>query len=95
MSLNIDLEVTKDARSQVVIDEVNGSELSGRGTGDLRIEINTRGKFNMFGDYTIDNGIYNFRYGGIINKPFNILKGGTISWSGNPYEANLNVTGIK
>lgn len=94
VSLNIDLEVTKDARAQVVIDEVNGSELSGRGTGDLRIEINTRGKFNMFGDYKIDNGIYNFRYGGIINKPFNILKGGTISWSGNPYEANLNVTAV-
>ena len=94
VSLNIDLEVTKDAKAQIVIDEINGSELSGRGLGDLRIEINTNGKFAMFGDYTIDNGIYNFKYGGLINKPFSILKGGTISWSGNPYEANLNVTAV-
>ena len=94
VSLNIDLEVTKDAKAQIVIDEVNGSELSGRGLGDLKIEINTNGKFAMFGDYTIDNGVYNFKYGGIINKPFVILKGGTISWSGNPYEANLNVTAV-
>lgn len=94
VSLNLELEVTKDAKAQVVIDEVNGSELSGRGTGDLQIEINTNGKFSMFGDYTIDQGIYNFKYGGIINKPFNILRGGTISWSGNPFEANLNVTAI-
>ena len=94
VSLNIDLEVTKDAKAQIVIDEINGSELSGRGLGDLKIEINTNGKFAMFGDYTIDNGVYNFKYGGIINKPFIILKGGTISWSGNPYEANLNVTAV-
>lgn len=94
VSLNINLEVTKDAVAQVVIDEVNGSELKGSGTGDLRIEINTRGKFNMFGDFTIDNGFYNFKYGGVINKPFTILKGGTISWNGSPYEANLNVTAV-
>ncbi len=48
----------------------------------------------MFGDYTIDNGVYDFKYGGIINKPFVIQKGGTVSWNGNPYEANLDVTAI-
>lgn len=94
VSLFINLEVTKDAIAQVVIDEVNGSELKGSGTGDLQIEINTRGTFNMFGDFTIDNGFYNFKYGGIINKPFAIVKGSTVSWSGNPYEADLNVTAL-
>ena len=94
LSLNIDLEVTKDAQAQVVIDEVNGSQLTGRGSGNLQIRINTRGKFNMFGDYRIDSGVYDFKYGGIINKPFVIQKGGTVSWGGDPYEANLDVTAI-
>ncbi|WP_439131664.1 translocation/assembly module TamB domain-containing protein [Polaribacter sp.] len=94
LDLNIDLEVTKDAEAQVVIDEENGSQLTGRGSGNLQIRINTRGKFDMFGDYRIDNGVYDFKYGGIINKPFIIQKGGTVSWSGNPYEANLDVTAI-
>lgn len=94
LSLNIDLEVTKDAKAQVVIDEENGSQLTGNGSGNLQIRINTRGKFDMYGDYTINNGVYDFKYGGIINKPFIIQKGGTISWSGNPYEANLDVTAI-
>ena len=94
VDLDIKLEVTKDAIAQVVIDEVNGSELEGSGTGDLRIQINTRGKFNMFGDFRIDNGIYNLKYSGVINKPFKILKGGTISWDGNPFEANLNVKAL-
>lgn len=94
LTLNIDLEVTKDAEAQVVIDEVNGSQLTGRGSGNLQIRIDTRGKFNMYGDYRIDSGVYDFRYGGIINKPFIIQKGGTVSWIGNPYEANLDVTAI-
>jgi hypothetical protein len=94
VSLNIDLEVTKEAIAQVVIDEVYGSQLAGSGTGNLRIEINTRGKFNMFGDYSIEEGVYDFKYGGIINKPFVIQKGGTVSWSGDPYDANLDVVAV-
>lgn len=94
LSLNIDLEVTKDAKAQVVIDEVNGSQLTGRGNGNLQIDINTRGLFNMYGDYTIDSGIYDFKYGGIINKPFIIQRGGVISWNGDPYEANLDVVAV-
>lgn len=94
LSLNINLEVTKDATARVVIDEVYGSQLSGNGTGNLDIRINTRGKFEMFGDYTIDKGFYDFKYGGIVNKAFAIQKGSSVSWSGNPYEANLNVTAI-
>lgn len=94
LSLDINLEVTKDAEAQIVIDEIYGSKLTGRGSGDLQIRINTRGMFNMYGDFMIDNGVYDFKYGGIINKPFVIQKGGTISWNGNPYEANLDVTAI-
>lgn len=94
LSLNIDLQVTKDATAEVVIDEVNGSKLRGTGSGELRIDINTRGKFEMYGDYTIDSGVYDFKYGGIINRPFMIQQGGVVSWSGDPADANLNVTAI-
>ena len=94
LSLNINLDVTKEAKMQVVIDEENGSQLTGFGYGALDIQINTRGKFNIFGDYTIDNGVYDFKYGGFVSRPFAIQKGGTVSWSGDPNEANLNVTAV-
>jgi len=94
LTLNIDLEVTKDAVAEVVIDEIYGSQLSGRGAGNLQIEINTRGKFNMFGDYIVNSGVYDFKYGGFVNKPFIIQKGGTVSWNGNPANANLDVTAV-
>lgn len=94
LNLNFNLEVTKDAVAQVVIDKVSGSDLKGSGTGNLNIEIDTRGKFIMDGGITIDNGVYNFKYGGIISKPFVVQKGGTISWSGDPLKAQLDLTAI-
>ncbi len=93
LELEINLDVTKDAVAQVVIDKVSGSELKGSGEGNLRIDINTLGKFNMFGNFKIDNGLYNFKYAGI-SKPFTVQKGGTISWDGDPYKAELDLTAI-
>ncbi len=94
ISLNFDLDVTTDAEAEVVIDRVSGSSLKGTGTGNLLIEIDTKGTFNMYGDYKIEKGIYNFIYGGIINKPFEVKKGGMVSWEGDPMNANLNLQAV-
>ncbi|WP_166461109.1 translocation/assembly module TamB domain-containing protein [Flavicella sediminum] len=94
LSLNFDIDVTKEALGEVVIDRVSGSSLKGYGSGNITIEIDTKGKFNMFGDYLVDSGIYNFIYGGVINKPFIVKKGGVVSWDGDPYNAELNIEAI-
>lgn len=94
ISLNFDLDVTTDAEAEIVIDRVSGSSLKGSGTGNLLIELDTKGKFNMYGDYNIERGIYTFKYGGIINKPFEVKKGGRVSWEGDPMNANLNLQAV-
>jgi hypothetical protein len=94
LSLNFNLEVTKDAVVEMVLDKATGSYLKGSGSGNLQIEIDTKDKFDMYGDFIVDNGIYNFKYGGIINKPFTVKKGGSISWSGNPFTADLNIEAV-
>jgi len=94
MSMNFNLEVTKDALFEMVIDKTSGSNLKGTGTGNLIIELDTKDKFDMYGDFVIDNGVYDFKYGGIITKPFTVRKGGTISWNGDPLTAEMNVEAI-
>ncbi len=93
-ALNFNLEITKDAQVEMILDQSSGSTLKGSGTGNLQIEINTNGKFNMYGDFTVEQGVYNLIYGGIINKPFEVQKGGTISWNGNPLDAEINIEAI-
>lgn len=91
LTLDIKLDVTKDAEAEVVIDKNSGSALRGKGEGNLQIVINTRGKFTMDGNFEVDEGQYDFKYGGLVNRTFDVEKGGSISWNGDPFDASLNI----
>ena len=45
----------------------------------------------MNGDFIVQEGQYNFKYGGLIDKKFNVEKGGTIRWDGDPMNAVLDL----
>ncbi len=94
LELRFDLSVTPVAEVEITVDPTNGSYLRGRGYGNLLIEINTNGKFVMNGDFTATEGIYNFKYAGIVNKNFMIEPGGTMNWTGDPANANINVSAV-
>jgi len=94
VALNFELDITPDAEIEVIIDKNSGHALKGKGVGSLLMEINTLGKFNMWGDFQVYQGTYNFKYGGIIDKKFEVKKGGSISWDGNPLNATLNMEAV-
>ncbi len=90
LELNFDLDVTSDALVEL---DVDGSILRGRGAGTLLIEINTLGKFNMWGDFIANTGEYIFNYGAL-QKRFAVRPGGSINWSGSPTQADLNLSAV-
>lgn len=94
VTLNFDLEITPDAEAQIVFDAKTGDLIKGRGNSNLKIEINTMGKFNMYGDFIIDRGDYLFTLQNIINKKFDVEKGGTISWNGDPLDATVDLKAV-
>lgn len=94
LELDFELDVTEDAEVEIIIDKNTGHSLRGRGRGGLLVEINTNGKFDMWGDFSVFEGVYNFAYGGIIQKEFVVEPGGTIAWDGEPLEAEINMLAI-
>jgi len=94
LELDFDLDLTEDAEVEIIIDKNSGHSLKGRGRGGLLVEINTNGKFNMWGDFSVFEGVYNFAYGGLIQKEFSVQPGGTIAWEGDPLDALLNMRAI-
>ncbi|WMI64641.1 translocation/assembly module TamB domain-containing protein [Aestuariibaculum sp. YM273] len=94
LELDFDLDVTQDAELEIIIDKNSGHSLKGRGSGGLLVEINTNGKFNMWGDFSVFEGVYNFAYGGLIQKEFNVQPGGTIAWEGDPLKAQINMQAV-
>ncbi len=88
LTMNFDLEV--DENSEVDIFTELG-KLSGQGAGNLNLKITSLGDFEMFGDYIISQGKFNFTAKEVINKIFEIREGGSIRWKGNPTEAVINL----
>ena len=94
LDLSIDLEIDNNADIEITIDTENGSYLSGKGLGNLLMEIDTDGKFNIYGDFSTTSGIYNFKNLGVIDKKFNVKSGGTIVWDGDPLQAQMDIEAL-
>ena len=94
LELEFDFDITPDAEVEVILDRNSGHGMKGKGFGSLLFKINTLGKFNMWGDFQAYEGTYNFRYGGLINKKFDVKKGGSITWEGDPMRAVLNLEAV-
>lgn len=90
--LNFDLDVTPDAEVQLLIDPKAGDVIRGRGSGKLNISLDRKGEFKIFGDYSIEEGDYLFTLKNILNKKFEVEKGGKISFNGNIESAEIDLT---
>ena len=91
LDLNINLEINNRAIVEITIDQDTGSYISGKGNGNLLMEIDSEGKFNIYGDFIASEGIYNFRNLALIDKKFKLKNGGTIIWDGDPLAAQMNI----
>lgn len=94
LELAFNLDVTPDAEVEIVVDTKTGSSLRGTGAGILFIEINTNGKFNMYGDFVVVTGQFRYKFGGIVDKTFKVKPGGNITWEREPLAAQLNMEAV-
>lgn len=94
LELDIRLAVDEDAEVQIIFDEKVGDIIKVRGTGDMLMEIDNRGKFNMYGDYVIGSGDYLFTLQNIVNKKFSVEPDGKIVWNGEPLNALIDINAI-
>lgn len=89
--MNFNMVVTEDAYFEIIFDEKAGDIIRGTGEGLMQMEVDTRGDFNMYGQYEITKGSYNFTLVNLINKKFDIEPNSKITWNGDPYEGQLDI----
>lgn len=90
LSLNLDLSVTPNADIELFLPYGMGN-IKADGSGDIKIAVNSRGDFEILGDYFINQGTFLFTLQNLVNRRFSILEGGKISWTGSPYEAEIDI----
>lgn len=91
LRINMLIDATPDATMKIIMDPVSGDNITATGNGNLQVNFYNKGDFRMFGNYIIDKGMYKLSMQEIIRKDFTLKSGGTVTFSGDPYLANLNV----
>lgn len=92
--LNLVLEVTPEARLNIIIDPLKGDELFCSGSGNFTVRMNPAGEISITGAYIIEEGNYSFNYEGLVKRDFAIRKGSSLSFAGDPYNARFDVTAV-
>ncbi|MCC9135145.1 translocation/assembly module TamB [Pontibacter silvestris] len=93
INLNFELAVTDDAYFEILIDRTTGDMIRGSGNGDIRMTIDTRGDFHMYGNFEITQGAYNLNLlEGLVTREFKVKPGGTITWNGDPLAGIMDLT---
>jgi len=90
VKLNLNFDVRDNARIKIIFNENLGDEITATGSGPISIKLDEYDELSINGTYRVKEGEYNFAMGPI-KKIFYIEEGGTVQWTGNPYDANLNL----
>jgi hypothetical protein len=96
ITYDVDVTANPMVTIKVVLDDLTGDEIKGKGSGSLNIRAGTNENMSIRGRFDIEEGDYLFTFQSVFNKPFEIRKGADnyISWSGDPYHARINFEAV-
>ncbi|WP_316634406.1 translocation/assembly module TamB domain-containing protein [uncultured Flavobacterium sp.] len=93
MDVSVAISIDKEAELTLVIDKGNGDYLNLKGEAELIGGIDPSGKTTLTGKYEFSGGAYEMNFN-MIRRKFDIQKGSSITWNGEPTMATLNITAI-
>ena len=93
LQYNIDLEIEENAKFNVILDPATKDELQVQGSGQVSIGSNPNGDVTVSGTYNLKGGSYQLNYGPVKRK-FLLQDGSTVSLSGDPMNARVDITAV-
>lgn len=91
LDLNAVLNIDKRAQFTLDLDPFSGDYIRFGGEGALNVVIQKNQPPQLNGRYVFDRGIYEVSFYGMVRKTFSFQSGSVITWTGNPYNALLNL----
>ena len=92
-SVQLRMDVTRNANIGIVLPYQMGT-IDVYGDGLANLGVDTRGEYSMYGNYVMDHGNFMFNFQNILKKNFQIQKGGTITFNGSPYDADIQLQAV-
>lgn len=94
VQLDLMFDVNSDAEMQIIIDSKAGDMLRASGNGSLRLTYDVNSEdLKLYGNVQIERGSYLFTFQNLLRKEFKIKEGSSISFSGDPLAASIDIDG--
>ncbi len=94
VNMSFTVEATPEAKVEIIYNSKIGDIIKAQGEGILLFEMDNEGKISLSGNYNVTRGDYLFTLQNVMNKRFTIEQGGSIIWSGDPYNAYIDLRAI-
>lgn len=88
------LKVDKDAVLNIIVDERTGDKLQISGAGDFNLGVNPNGNTSITGKYLVESGFYEVNLYNLVQKRFDLAKGSSVTWKGDPLDAEMKIRAI-
>lgn len=92
--LNTTLKVDKNVDFKIIVDQRSGDNLKIKGNGDFKFGLEPNGRTTLSGRYEVQDGFYEASLYNIVKRKFDIAKGSSIVWRGNPLDAEMDIRAI-
>lgn len=94
MDLTANIELTEKESFNIVIDPLTGDKLFVKGNSTLTLHMDPTGEMELTGRYEISEGTYDLSFYKLVKRNFSITKGSTITWSGDPLNADMKISAM-
>ncbi|MGE5395116.1 MAG: translocation/assembly module TamB domain-containing protein, partial [Candidatus Saccharibacteria bacterium] len=88
------IQIDKEATLRLLMDPASADSLVVKGEAALSFTMDPSGKMSLTGNYDLSEGSYQVSFESVIKRKFDIAPGSTITWNGDPMDANISIDAI-
>jgi len=92
LNLRVNAEVNNKTKFNIITDKTSGDNLQVSGDAMMSFTMDPNGRMSLVGAYELNEGNYKASFQKIVKRDFQIKKGSTIVWSGDPLDAQIDIT---
>lgn len=91
LEIRLRATVNKDLDFKVITNPITGDYFQAKAKGDLSFAQYPDGEMELVGGLEVVEGKYLFTYQEVVRRPFELVPGSTLTWTGDPYNPNLDL----
>lgn len=94
VEINAQVSINSETKAKVVFNKKTGDNIKLIGGGKLKLDMARNGDLSLSGKYEVSRGELELNLYNLVTRRFQIANQSTVSWYGDPYNADLDIRAI-